>query len=225
MKKYKFPTLSKILKVKVGTKYVWEERVRQQTKLVDLLEDIYGIRLNIKAFSFYPNNLYFGMPITNNPNYPESRMLWEKIIKVFEKNRWKVYPAYKHVNPRKGVPVKYEDFEDLGLHHVHILLSELVLMDLNYPSHGVGLQIELSTFQPLIGFAKADVSRVIRGRPGSMIIKYKNDSDLLLLLDKISKRASYSKEPFYIKKNAKRGLKSVYKGKTCLNEIFKDYLQ
>lgn len=225
MKKYKFPALSDILKVKVGTKYVWEERVRQQTSLVHLLEDVYGIRLNIKAFSFYPNYLYFGMPITQNPEIVTSRNLWRKIVKVFEKNRWKVYPAYKHINPRKGVPLSYKDFEDLGLDHVQILLSELVLMDLNYPSHGVGQQIELSTFQPLIGFSKSEVSRVVRGRPGSMIIKYKNDNDLIDILAEISKRKSYRKEPFYIKKNSKRGLKSIYKGKDCLNIFYKNILQ
>ncbi|MBU0569758.1 hypothetical protein KKB40_03175, partial [Patescibacteria group bacterium] len=67
MKKYRFPALNDILKVKVGTKYVWEDRVRQQANLVHMLEDVYGIKLNFRAFSFYPNYLYFGGPMTNNP--------------------------------------------------------------------------------------------------------------------------------------------------------------
>lgn len=211
------------MKVKVGTKYVWQDRVRQQTSLVHLLEDVYGIRINVKAFSFYPNYLYFGMPISRNPKLKESKTLWNKIIKIFEKNRWKVYAAYKHINPNKKLPINFKDFEDLGLDHVQILLSELVIMDLNYPSHGVGQQIELSTFQPLIGFTKSKVSRVVEGRPGSFVVKYKKDKELLNVLDKISKRKSFKKEPFYIRKNSKKGLKSIYKGRDCLDDLIKNF--
>jgi len=218
MEKYKFPTLSDILKVKVGTKYVWEERVRHQTTLVHLLEEVYGIKLNFRAFSFYPNYLYFGMPITNNPNLDKSRELWEKVKEVWEKNRWKVYAAYQHVDPKKRVPEKFDSFEDLGFDHVQILLSELVLLDLNTPSLGVGQQTALSLFQPMIGFSNAEVSRMIVGRPGSLILRYERDEDLLRMLDEISKRKSFRKEPFYVRKNINRSLKSIYKGKTCINE-------
>lgn len=222
MKKYKFPALSDILKTKVGTKYVWEERVQHQANLVHMLEDVYGIKLNMRAFSFYPNYLYFGMPITNNPNINESRKLWRKIEKIFSKNRWKVYAAYKHVNPQKAIPPKYDDFDDLGFHHVQLLLSELVLMDLNYSSHGVGQQLELSMFQPLIGFSKSDISRMVKGRPGSLILKYEKDEELFNMLDEISKRKSYRKEPFYIKKSPSQVLKAIYKGKECLNAKYKN---
>jgi hypothetical protein len=225
MKKYKFPALSDILKVKVGTKYVWEDRVKNQTMLVHQLEDLYGIKMNISAFSFYPNYLYFGMPITNHPNIKKSLPLWRKVEEVFTKNRWKVYPAYKSVNPRLKIPKDFDTFEDLGFHHVQLLLSELVLMDMNYPSHGVGQQIQLSAFQPLIAFSKDTVSRMVYGRPGSLIIKYEKDEDLLNILGDISKRKSYQKEPFYIRRNSSRHLMSVYKGKTCLNLKIKDSLQ
>ena len=224
MKKYKFPTLTEILKVKVGTKYVWEERVKNQAMLVHQLEDIYGINLNISAFSFYPNYLYFGMPITKHPDIKRSFSLWGKIEKVFVKNRWKVYVAHKSVNPKLRIPKDYDTFEDLGFHHVQLLLSELVLMDLNYPSHGVGQQLQLSMFQPFIGFSKGPVSRMVHGRPGSLIIKYKDDSELLNILGNISKRKSYYKEPFYIRRNSSRRLMSVYKGGDCLNLKLKDSL-
>src|SRR3990172_12429300 len=123
MKKYKFPALSEILKVKVGTKYVWEDRVKNQAMLVHQLEGIYGIKMNISAFSFYPNYLYFGMPITNHPNIAKSVPLWEKVEEVFAKHRWKVYSAYKSVNPKLKIPKDYDTFEDLGFHHVQLLLS------------------------------------------------------------------------------------------------------
>lgn len=222
MRKYNFPTLSDILTVKVGTKYVWEDRVRHQSELVHMFEDSYGIKLNLRAFSFYPNNLYFGMPLTFHPDMENAKKLWNSIIKVFEKNHWKVYAAFKNVDPEKEIPKKFDTFDDLGFGHVQLLLSELVLMDLNYPSHGVGQQMEMSLFQPMIGFSKGTVTRMVKGRPGSLIIKYKTDEELLKLLDQISKRKSYKKEPFYIKKSPGRFLKSIYKGKVCLNKVYKD---
>lgn len=223
MKKYSFSALSDVLTVKVGTKYVWEERVKNQATLVHLLEDVYGIKLNLRAFSFYPNYLYFGMPLTFNPEVQKSKRLWDKIVKVFERNRWKVYAAYKNVDPKKEIPKKFDTFDDLGFGHVQLLLSELVLMDLNYPSHGVGQQLELSLFQPLIGFSRGPVTRMVKGRPGSLILHYKNEDQLLKILGEISKRKSYRRNPFYIKKANERFLKSVFKGKTNLNNLYKDF--
>lgn len=223
MKKYDFPKLSDILTVKVGTKYVWENRVRHQSELVHLLEDVYGIKLNLRAFSFYPNHLYFGMPLTFHPNIEKSKILWRKISKIFEANRWKVYSAFENVDTKREIPKRLDTFDDLGFGHVQLLLSELVLMDLNYPSHGVGQQLEMSLFQPLIGFSKGPVTRMVKGRPGSLILKYKTEEQLLNMLSQISKRKSYRKEPFYIRKNSSRFLKSVYKGRVCLNTEYKDF--
>ncbi len=222
MKKYNFPSLTDILTVKVGTKYVWEERVRQQAQLVHLLEDVYGIKLNMRAFSFYPNYLYFGMPLTFHPNIQSAIPLWDKIGKIFTKNRWKVYSAHQHVDPNKEVPPEFDTFDDLGFGHVQLLLSELVLMDLNHPSFGVGQQLELSLFQPLIGFSKSPVSRMVKGRPGSLILKYQTEDDLLNMLQAISKRKSYRTEPFYTKKSSLRPLTCIFKGKVNLNSLFQN---
>jgi len=225
MKKYKFPKLSEILKVKIGTKYVWEERVRHQASLVHLLEDAFDTKLNLKAFSFYPNRLYFGMPITSRPDYvKKAKPLWRRIVKVSEKNRWQVYAAFQHVNPDLVVPQKFSSFEELNLDYVELLLSELVLMDLNYPSHGVGEEIGLSLFQPLIGFSKKSVSRMVKGRPGTLILRYKTEDELLQLLTVIGKRKSFRKEPFYVKKCSAHSLKTVFKGRQCLNCLLKDRL-
>ena len=225
MKKYKFPTLSSILKVKIGTKYVWEERVGHQATLVHWLEDAFDTKLNLQAFSFYPNRIYFGMPITSRPQYvKKTKPFWRKIAKVFEKNRWQVYAAFRNVNPDLRVPQKFSSFEELNFDYVELLLSELVLMDLNYPSHGVGQEIGLSLFQPLIGFSKNPVSRMVKGRPGSLILKYKTEEELLEMLITITKRKSYRAEPFYIRKCSAHSLRAVFKGKTCLNCLFKDKL-
>lgn len=225
MKKYKFPTLSQILKVKIGTKYVWEERVHHQATLVRLLEDAFGTKLNLKAFSFYPNRLYFGMPITSHPEYvKENQLLWGKITKIFEKNRWRVYAAFCHADPNLEVPQKFSSFEELNFDYIELLLSELVLMDLNHPSHGVGEEIGLSLFQPLIGFSKNPVSRMVKGRPGTLIFKYETDDELLKMLTELSKRKSFHLEPFYVKKCSAHSLKTVFKGKTCLNCLLKNRL-
>ena len=225
MKKYKFPTLSSILKVKLGTKYIWEDRVKKQTLLVHLLEEVYGIKLNFSAFSFYPNRLYFGMPLSYDRQYTQkSQSLWQKINQVFEKNRWQVYSAFTQINPRLQIPEKFTCFEDVGFGYAQLLLSELVLMDVNRPAHGVGRQMELSLFQPLIGFCRGPVSRMVKGRPGSLILKYQSETELLNLLKEISKRKSYRAEPFYVKKCAKHALKTVFKGKKCLNCLYKKHL-
>jgi len=225
MKKYRFPALSEILKVKIGTKYVWEERVRHQATLVHLLEEAFDTKLNLQAFSFYPNHLYFGMSITSHPEYvKKAKLLWGGIAKTFEKNRWTVYAAYRHADPSLSVPSRFDAFEELNFDYVELLLSELVLMDLNYPSHGVGEELGLSLFQPVIGFSKNPVSRMAKGRPGTLILKYRTDEELLKLLAMISKRKSYRQEPFYVKKCSAHSLKTVFKGKNCLNCLFRENL-
>lgn len=218
MKKYRFPTLTNIMKVKVGTKYVWEERVKRQTLLVHLLEEIYGIRLNLQAFSFYPNLVYFGMPLSVNDAYRQKTLpLWQKIEKVLETNHWKVYSAFRQVNLIDKPSDTFSSFDDVGYGYAQLLLSELVLMDLNYPSHGVGRQLELSLFEPLIGFTRKPVSRMVSGRPGSLVFTYSSESDLLEIIAKITKRKSYAQEPFYTRKCSHHALQAIYKGKQCMN--------
>jgi len=226
MKKYQFPKLNDILKVKVGTKRVWQKRVKNQSILTQLIEDSFGTSIDIKAFSFYPNKLYFGTPLTSYPKHLKiNRPFYNKITKTFTSNRWKVYAAFTHINPLKKLPPKFGSFEELDFDHTEVLLSELLLMDLNHPSHGVGQEIQLSLFQPLIGFSKNRVSRMVKGRPGSLILSYKEEDELLEILANIAKRKSYKKEPFYIKKCSKHPFKTVFKGKECLNCQFKDNIR
>ncbi len=226
MKKYFFPKLTDILNVKVGTKRVWEERVKNQNILTHLLEDSFGTSINLKAFSFYPYKVYFGTPLTCYPQYvSQSKPFWEKIINIFEKNRWNVYAAFQHIDPYAKLPEKFSSFWELDFDHTEVLLSEIVLMDLNFPSHGVGQEIQLSLFQPLIGFSKNRVSRMVKGRPGSLILNYKEEDELYNLLGEIVKRKSYRREPFYIKKCSKHPFKTVFKGRDCLNCRFRDHLQ
>lgn len=225
MKKYSFPKLTDILNVKVGTKRVWEERVKNQTILTHLLEDSFETSINLKAFSFYPNKLYFGTPLTSYPEYVKKNIpFYEKIINIFESHRWNIYAAYQHVNPYTKLPNKFSSFKELDFDHTEVLLSEIILMDLNNPSHGVGQEVQLSLFQPLIGFSKNRVSRMVKGRPGSLILNYKTDDELFKILEEIAKRKSFSKEPFYIKKCANHPFKTIFKGKICLNCKYKNNL-
>lgn len=53
------------------------------------------------------------MPLTFHPEVEKSKIIWGKIAKVFEKNRWKVYSAYEHVDPKKEIPKKFDTFDDL----------------------------------------------------------------------------------------------------------------
>ena len=48
--------------------------------LVNLLEEVYDIKLNFRAFSFYPNYLYFGMPLNYDYQYRQkTKPLWQRI--------------------------------------------------------------------------------------------------------------------------------------------------
>lgn len=226
MKKYYFPKLTDVLNVKVGTKRIWEERLQNQNLLTHLIENAFGTNINLKAFAFYPGKLYFGTPLTSYHEYVQkSTPFWQKIIKILEKNRWDVYASFQHIDPKAHLPQKFTSFKELDFDHTEVLLSELLLMDLNFPSHGVGQEIQLSLFQPLIGFSKNRVSRMVKGRPGSLILNYKEEDELLLMLEEISKRKSYRQEPFYVKKCSRHPFKTVFKGKTCLNCLLKDHLQ
>jgi len=226
MKKYNFPKLSDILNVKVGTKRIWEERVRNQSLLITLLEDSFETDIDLKAFSFYPNRLYFGTPLTSYPQYVDkSQELWKKIVQIFKNYHWDTYAAFEHINPYTKIPDKFHSFKELDFDHTEVLLSELLLMDLNFPSHGVGQEIQLSLFQPLIGFSKNRVSRMVKGRPGSLILNYEKEDHLLNMLSLIAKRKNFRKDPFYIKKCSLHPFKTVFKGKDCLNCLFKDDLQ
>lgn len=216
MKKYRFLTLTDIMKVKVGTKYVWEDRVRRQAMLVHLLEEIYGVRLNLQAFSFYPNLAYLGMPLSIDAGYREqTKPLWREIEAVLERNQWQTYAADEHIDLSRKPHSPFKAFEEIG--YARLLLSEVVLMDLNRPSHGVGRQVELSLLQPLIGFSQKPVSGMVLRRPGSVVFTYKDRADLLTTIEKIVKRKSYAEEPFYIRKCAKHPQQAVFKGSRCMN--------
>jgi hypothetical protein len=65
---------------------------------------------------------------------------------------------------------------------------------------------------------------MVKGRPGNLILKYGNEEELLKILELISKRKSFRAEPFYIRKCSAHSLKTVFKGKMCLNCLLKDRL-
>lgn len=179
---------------------------------------MYGINLNFRVVSFYPNRVYLGMPLSINDRYTQTaRPLWDKVKQVMEHNRWKVYSAADHVKPLPDVSDESSSLQHVGVTYAQLLLSELTIMDLNLPSHGVGRQLELSLFQPLIGFSKRPVSRMVIGRPGSILLEYSSERELLAMLATIAKRKNYRLQPFYIKKCRHHAMKAIFKGKVCLH--------
>ncbi|HWY80198.1 MAG TPA: hypothetical protein VNW29_07610, partial [Candidatus Sulfotelmatobacter sp.] len=102
--------------------------------------------------------------------------------------------------------------------------AEIVLIDLNRPSHGVGQEIEMSLFIPTIGFSKERVSRMTKGMPGFMTLTYKDEKELVTLLKKIFERKDYKKEPFYLARCPHHKTQSIFKGEVCLLCAFSTHL-
>lgn len=225
MTSYHYEKLQKIMKVKVGEKYVWRERIRAQTQYIHLIEKYFGTQTTDKAFGFYPGKLYFGTPLSYDPAYTKKMLSqWKKIKALAENFWWDVYAPFEKTDPHAKVADKLSAFEIAELDHVQVLTAELALIDLNRPSHGVGQEIQLGIFMPVIGFSKNYISRMVRGMPGTLVIKYKKFTELKNLLAFILKRESFIKEPFYIEKCQFHKPFSIFKGEKCLRCLLKKNL-
>jgi len=222
---YKYSLLNDILKVKVKGKNIWKSRVKHQTQFLHLLEEVFCTEISNESFGFYPNRIYFATSLTADPKYAESmKKTWNKIIKSVEKFDWDVYAPFSKTDPHSKNPDTLDSYQIRDLDHVNVLNAEVALMDLNRPSHGVGQEIEMSLFMPTIGFSKSRVSRMTKGMPGFIVLNYTDENELLNLLIKIFQRKSYKKEPFYLDNCSYHPTKSIFKGLTCLNCNFKEYL-
>lgn len=224
-KEYRYSTLKDIYGVVVKNQKVWKERVENQTRLVHLLERLFGAEMTNRAFSFYPGRIYFSTPLTSSPAYTEkTRPLWQKIKNLLVELGYQVYAPFEKTDPHARVPDNLSSFEIAELDHVQVLTAEAALMDLNVPSHGVGQEIELGIFLPVFSFAKGRVSRMIKGTPGTMVFSYKNEKELLKILRLVFRRKSYRQEPFYLGKCRKHKVFTIFKGKTCLFCRFQKFL-
>lgn len=222
---YKYSLLKEILRLKVNGKAVWKKRIQNQTQFIHLLEDSFGTDITTQSFGFYPNQVYFGTPLTSDPAYTKkAKSLWSKIKKMIEKIGWDVYAPFDRTDPHSKTPDNLNSYEIRDLDHVKVLTAEVSLFDLNRPSHGVGQEIEMGIFMPTIGFSKERVSRMTKGMPGFLTINYKNEKELLTMLKMIFQRPNYKKEPFYLNKCPNHPTQSVFKGENCLNCKFSDYL-
>lgn len=213
------------MSTKIAGVSVWKKRVKNQTQYVHLLEDAFGTDISTESFSFYPNRVYFATPLTSDPKYTEKmKPIWNKIIKKLESSNWDVYAPFAQTDPHSKNPDTLDSYQIRDLDHIQVLTAEVALMDLSRPSHGVGQEIEMGLFMPTIGFSQVKVSRMTKGMPGLMILNYKDDNELILLLRKIFTRESYKKEPFYLAKCSNHPTQSIFKGENCLYCTFNNYI-
>lgn len=148
---------------------------------------------------------------------------WIKIKNTILKDGWEeIYSPFEKTDPHAQIPDKLSSFELSKLDHIRVLTAEVGLFDLNIPSHGIGQEIQLGIFMPIIGFSQRRISRMTKGIPGSIFLNYKNKNELLRLIKSIFQRESYKKQPFYIAKCPKHVTHSIFKGKDCLRCKFKN---
>lgn len=224
IKEYKYSLLKTLMNVKVEGKEVWRERIRNQNIYLHLLEPVFGLDITTKSYSFYPGTIYFGTPLTANPEYTKkTKSTWKKIKNLILKSGWKdVYAPFEKTDPHAKIPDKLNAFELSKLDHIRVLTAEVGLFDCNIPSHGIGQEIQLGIFMPVISFSQNRISRMVKGIPGSIFLNYKNEEELLELIKSIFERESYKKQPFYTAKCPKHITYSVFKGKECLRCKFKE---
>jgi hypothetical protein len=222
---YNYALLKDILSVKINGKKVWKDRISHQTQFLHLLEEVFGTDISTESFAFYPKRIYFATSLTADPEYIKSMLpVWHKIVKAIEKFECNIYAPFDQSNPHSKIPDGLDSYEIRDLDHINVLKSEVALMDLNRPSHGVGQEIEMSFSVPKIGFSQAKVSRMVKGMPGTIILNYKDENELISLMKKIFERTNYKKEPFYLDKCSRHITKSIFKGENCLNCEFRAYL-
>lgn len=226
MTDYNYSLLKDILSIKLNGKKIWKDRITHQTQLLHLLEEAFGTSdISSESFAFYPKRIYFATSLTADPEYTKSMMpVWHRINKELEKLDWNVYAPFDQSNPHSNLPDGLDSYEIRDLDHINVLKSEVALMDLNRPSHGVGQEIEMSLSVPKIGFSQAKVSRMTKGMPGTIVFNYKDENELISLLKRVFERTSHKKEPFYLDKCPKQITKSIFKGEICLNCEFRSYL-
>jgi hypothetical protein len=221
---YKYSLLKDILSVKINGKKIWKDRIRNQTQFLHLIEDVFGTDISTESFGFYPKRIYFATSLTADPKYTKGMMpVWHKIIKEIEKLDWSIYAPFDQSNPHSKTPDGLDSYQIRDLDHINVLKSEVALIDLNRPSHGVGQEIEMGLSMPQIGFSQEKVSRMVKGMPGLFVLQYKDEKELMTRLKKIFQRTSYKKEPFYLEKCPNHSAKSIFKGKNCLTCEFAAY--
>lgn len=217
-KSYNYSLLKSILSAKVSGRNVLKKRIRNQTQYLHLLEDVFETDISKESFGFYPNKIYFSTPLTSDPKYTqEMKPVWHRIKKSLEKLEWVVYAPFTLTDPHSKSPDTLNSYQIRDLDHIQIMTAEVALYDLNRPSHGVGQEIQMGMFMPSIAFSQAKVSRMVKGMPGLIILNYRDEKELLTMLNDIFKRKSFKSTPFYLDKCPKHPTQSIFKGKACLN--------
>ena len=220
---YSFDALSEIFNVNVNGKRVWDERLQDQHALLRTLSKRFGVQADIfhNAFGFYPGIVYFGTPLTSDPTYTQlMKETWYKIKEGVENSGWKqVYAPFDQTDPHSKTPDNLDSYALSELDHVKVLTAEIGLFDLNKPSNGVGRECELALTagMPAIGFSKNRVSRMDKGSPGILVLRYDAENELKDLILEIFGREGFQTDPFYVERNHEHKIQTIIKGDECLN--------
>lgn len=225
---YDFSTLNNIMAVKVRGKRVWEKRVNNQITLLQLIAPQFAIDIGEKVYSFRPGTIYFATPLTADPEYTKRmKPTWKEIKELILESGWdEVYAPFELTDPYSTTPDGLTPMKLSEIDHIQVLLREVGLFDFNQASSGAGQEVELalSALSPRIGFSKNNVSRMTRGTPGTVILKYEDRADLKSLIKDVFARRHYSEDPFYVDRCEKHPIHSVFRGEVCLRCEFGKYL-
>lgn len=226
---YDASLITRIQSVTVDGKMVFRDRLAQQVIEITQLSEKFGATLDKNAFAFEPNSGYFSTPLSADPEYAGlmKQGLWRKIKDTLEQElEIPIYAPFDQSDPHSKTPDGLNSMEISQLDHVKVLLKEFVIADLGRPSFGVGQEMELSTIVgiPVIAFSNTKPSRMPRGTPGTMVIRYEKDQLLIDLITEIFTRKSFDEQPFYTDLCHNHPSYGVFKGAECLNCFYEEEL-
>jgi len=209
-------------------KYI-KQRLKTQRIYLNLFLQYFTKSLNLNnAYNFIPNHIYHSTSFSCHENYNK---IYEKernsTTKFIREIGWHVYAPYEKTDPGKSVTKetrktiikdRLSPQKILDLDFYNIVRSELLLLNYNLASNGIGQEIQFGFFIPKIIYSRKRPTRLTGGLPGCLCLYYENYKNLKRILFNIFKRDSYKTSPFYIKDDV------VYKGNTNLNKKFRDNL-
>jgi hypothetical protein len=206
-----------------------QKRLDTQQKFLDLFLQYFKEPTNLKtAKDFIPNNIYHSVSFSNHENYTK---LYEEernqTTLAIRKTGWDIWAPYEKTDPgkllkrfNKNTTTNHghsaQEIADIDF--ARILKSEVLLLDLNLSSNGIGQETQIGFFIPKIVYTRKRPSMLTGGIPGTLPIFYDDYDELKKILIEIFSRKSYETEPFYIKNE------HIYKGEVDLNKKYKDKL-
>lgn len=209
-------------------KYI-DKRNQTQKTFLDLFFSYFQNPDNLlDAYEFAPNNIYHSVSFSNHENYTELYETERNGATSYVRNLgWEIWAPYEKTDPGKLLKRfdkntqtnhGHSAAEILDIDFTRILRSEVLLLDYNLSSNGVGQEAQVAFFVPKIVYTRKRPTMLTGGLPGTLPIFYDNFDSLKKILKDIFQRDSYDSAPFYVKDD------QVYKGDENLNEKFNEYL-